>query len=608
MPKITEVSPSGRYNGRYQKKEEKEMRLSQVVVNNFCSCQSVDVPLAAFNPIVGYNNSGKSNILRAISWLLKKSALPAHRFFDTARPVTVEGVIENVNLALLPQNQRQAVTPFVNGGALRVRRRQDSPTTTAAQIKLDVFNSATGAWVDNPAGLDTALAVLFPEPLHIEAMEDAGEDVGKFGAKNTIGLLLKHVLAKINAQNAAAIAAMRAALTQVSGHLNGATRMAELGAFEVDATDAITSFFPGLSLHLNFETPAIDDLFKSSTVTLSDAQGLPRPFTSFGHGAQRSAHMALIKLLADLTVAGAGNAVGTTVLLIDEPELYLHPQAVELLRESLVQLSKQNFQIIFSTHSPLLIGRAHALNTLMIYKSAANSTVARNKLQAAAVALQTLGHHAEALFSLQHASHFLFSESILLVEGKTEQMLLPLLYQTVRGHTYAHNKGCIVPGSSSSALLPMKQILAAVGFAPKILADLDFAFKIAPREGLVNSAAQEFLDCKAWFAANATAHGFCLDASGLPARKDQQGNQAVITPAEAFEKMAAAMQAQVAQIGAALLGQDIWVWPGGAIEAHLGIGKTDTDRVSFLNTATQSGNLNHATTPLDLSAVLHWMG
>lgn len=584
------------------------MRLSHIVINNFCSCHSVAVPLAAFNPIVGYNNSGKSNILRAIGWLLKKSVLPSHRFFDTTQAVTVEGVIEDVNLAFLPANQRQAVTPFVNGGALRVRRRQDSPSSTVAQIKLDVFDVATGSWSDNPAGLDNALAVLFPEPLHVEAMEDAGEDIGKFGAKNTIGLLLKQVLSKINTQNAAAVAAMKAALDQVSGHLNGAQRMAELGEFEVDATDAIATFFPGLALHLNFETPEIDDLFKSTTVKLSDAQGSPRPFTSFGHGAQRSAHMALIKLLADLTAAVGGNAVGTTVLLIDEPELYLHPQAIELLRESLVRLSQQNFQVVFSTHSPLLIGRVHALNTLMIYKSNANVTVARRQLQNAAAAFQAHAHHAEAMFSLQHASHLLFSENILLVEGKTEQMLLPLMYQTVRGHTYAHSKGCIVPGSSSSALLPMKNILAAVGFAPKILADLDFAFKIAEPAGLLGAAAQEIADCKAWFAANSASAGFFLDGAGLPTRRDPNGVLSTILVAEAYERMAAAMQAQVARIAATLLAQDIWVWPGGAIEVHLGIGKNDTDRIGFLSTATQSGNLNHASSPQDLANLLQWMG
>src|SRR5689334_1470962 len=126
-------------------------------------------------------------------------------------------------------------------------------------------------------------------------MEDAGEDVGKFGAKNTLGLLLKQVLARINANNAAALGQVQASLAAVAGHLNGANRLAELGQFETEATAAIASFFPGLSLHLNFGTPNIEDLFKSSTVTMSDVQGFPRPFASFGHGAQRSSNMALIK-------------------------------------------------------------------------------------------------------------------------------------------------------------------------------------------------------------------------------------------------------------------------------------------------------------------------
>lgn len=583
------------------------MRLSEVVINNFCSCEVVSVQLSSFNPIVGYNNSGKSNILRAINWLLKKSVLPTHMFFDATGPVTVEGVIENVNLQLLPGNQQQAVGGYLNGASLRFRRRQNSPGCPIGQLRIDVFDYQADAWVDNPAGLDNALAVLFPEPLYIEAMEDVGEDVGKFGAKNTIGLLLKHVLGRINANNAAAITAIQGALSQVSAHLNGQNRMVELSAFESAATTAISSFFPGLSLHLNFTPPDVEDLFKSSTVTLSDAQGLPRPFTSFGHGAQRSTHMALIKLLADLTGGVAGNPGSTVVLLVDEPELYLHPQAIELLRESLLQLSSQNFQIVFSTHSPLLIGRAHALQTLMIFKDDANKTSVRKKLTSAAAAFAAHEHHAEAVFSIQAATHLLFSERVLLVEGKTEQMLVPQIYQMTRGHSYTHDKGCIVSGSSSSALVPMMRILQSVGFTPKALADLDFIFKVAPSVGLVDATSAPFVACVNWFALNAAANGIFLDGNGLPARKGPNGATSTHSPAEAFELMAAALPIEVGQLVQVLRVQDIWVWPRGAIEAHLGIGKTDGDRVSFLNIAIQAGNLNHAASPQDLHDLAHWM-
>lgn len=583
------------------------MRLSEVTIKNFCSCYELTVPLASFNPIVGYNNSGKSNILRAINWLLRKSVQPAHMFHDASEPMWVAGVIENVNLALLPQNQQVAVAPFLRAGALKFRRIQPLPSCPAGQVKVEVFDHAANGWSDNPAGLDNALAVLFPEPIYVEAMENADDDIGKFAAKNTIGLLLKQVLAKIHAQNAPAINAMQGAFAQVSALLAGQNRMAELTTFETDASNAIASFFPGLSLHLNFSTPAIEELFRTSTVTLSDVQDSPRSISSFGHGAQRSAHMALIKLLADMTSAAGGNAGGTIVLLIDEPELCLHPQAVELLRESLLLLSTQNFQVVFSTHSPLLIGHAHALETLMIYKSGNNRTAARQKLQSAAAALQAHPAQAEVVFSLQAATHLLFSENVLLVEGKTEMMLVPTIYQVARGHSYAHDKGCLVSGSSGSSLLPMMTVLRAVGYSPKALADLDFAFKVAPNSGLIATADPDIAACKAWFSANAAQLNLFLGADGLPTRQGPQGARSALTPAEAFERLAQVMAAEVGRIVTALRAHGIWIWPCGAIEAQLGIGKNDPARIGFITTARQSGNLNHATSPQSLMDLALWM-
>ncbi|MGK0555782.1 ATP-dependent nuclease [Bordetella bronchiseptica] len=583
------------------------MRLSEVTIKNFCSCDELTIPVAAFNPIVGYNNSGKSNILRAINWLLKKAVQPAHMFHNANEAIWVSGVIEDVTLELLPPNQQRAVTPFLHEGALKIRRIQPNPGCPAAQVKVEVFDYTNNVWSDNPAGLDNALAVLFPEPIYIEAMDNTNDDIGRFAAKNTIGLLLKQVLERIHAQNAPAVLAMQDAFSQVSAFLTGQNRLAELNTFETEASSAIASFFPGMSLHLNFTTPGIEEIFKTSTVTLSDVQGSPRPISSFGHGAQRSAHMALIKLLADMTNAAGGNAGGTIVLLIDEPELCLHPQAVELLRESLLLLSTQNFQVVFSTHSPLLIGSTHALQTLMIYKDGNNRTAARQKLQSAATALQAHPAQAEVVFSLQTATHLLFSEKVLLVEGKTEIMLIPEIYQAIRGHSYAHDKGCLVSGSSSSSLVPMMTILRAVGYMPKALADLDFAFKVAPQSGLIDERNPDILACKAWFAANAAQLNILLANDGLPTKQSPQGVFSALKPAEAFERMAQAMAPEVRQIVNELRERDIWIWSNGAIEAHLGIGKSDAARIGFATTARQNGNLEHASAPQTLVELVNWL-
>lgn len=582
------------------------MRLDEVVIHNFCSCSLLRVPLSSFNPIIGYNNSGKSNILRAISWLLRKSVLPTQTFNDPDAPVMVEGLITEVNINLLPANQRAQIERYVINGQLRFRRRQDNPNAPAGQIRVDVFDPEAGQWAANPTGLDNAIGVLFPDPLYIEAMDDAADDISRFAAKNTIGLLLKYTLDQIRANNAAALNNVLVDLQSVTAHLNGPARIQELNTLEGDATEAIGDFFPGLALHLDIQAPSFDDLIKSATISLSDAPGLQRPFTSFGHGAQRTVQMALIKLLASQINQQAADG-STTVLLIDEPELYLHPQAIELLRESLKLLSEQNFQIIFSTHSPLLLGTDDVLNTSLAYKTATDGTVVREKLANAAHTIATNPHQASVVFAIQHATYLMFSETVLLVEGKTEMMILPTLYKTISGRTLAQDKACLVDGSSSTSIPPMMQVLRGVGFSPKAVVDLDFVFKVGPQSGLVDNTNADFVACHAWFATNQATVNFQLGSDGFPAKKSPAGIVAVVGPEQAFGLMAAAMSAEVARLVAHLRTQEIWVWERGAIEAHLGIHKNDAARMTFIAALQENGNADHAAHAQDLVDFVGWI-
>ncbi|MCR4305320.1 MAG: AAA family ATPase [Gallionella sp.] len=578
------------------------MRLDSVNINNFCSCLSVSIALSDFNPIVGYNNSGKSNILRAINWLLKKSVLTKHHFHAPADPIMVEGVISGITAALplLPTNQQAQVLPFIDNDKLIIRRRQDQPNCSAKDIKLDVFNPTTGSWASNPTGIDNAIGVLFPEPIYIEAMDDAADDVGKFGTRNTIGLLLKYTLEQIRTHNAAAVTTVQQALQNVGDLLNGPNRIDQLASLETQATTALGAFFPGLSVHLKIETPELDELVKGATLDLSDAAGTQRPFASYGHGAQRTVQMAMIQLLAQQASQGQP-AAGTVILLIDEPELYLHPQAVEILKESLQVLSRANFQVIFSTHSPLFAAKEEALNTSVVYKTATGETAIRQKLASAATLFTAHPHQASVIFSLQNSTFLLFSERVVLVEGKTEEMLLPDMYRVVRGTSLGRDKVCMVSATGSSSISPLMKVLRAVGFAPKAIVDLDFVFRHAASDGLIVQNDPDIAACMTWFAGNAAIVGFVLDASGLPMKGG------ALSAEEAFVAMAGNMYLAVQNLQAKMLPHEIWIWGKGAIEAHLGIQKNDPARISFLSTMTASNNLHHATDAAELQSALSWI-
>jgi putative ATP-dependent endonuclease of OLD family len=583
------------------------MDLREITINNFCSCDGLTVSLTRYNPIIGYNNAGKSNILRAVSWLLRKSVLSRSFFRDVDLPVTVEGIVDNVDLNLLPANQQGPVGKYLHGSSLKFRRRQDIPDVSAAQIKIDVYNFNTGTWEVNPAGLDNALSVLFPDPLYIEAMDDSADDISKFGPRNTIGLLLKYALDQIRQNNAHALAQVQAALAAVGAHLNGPGRIQQLGTLEADATLAIEAFFPGITFHLEIKDPLIEDLIKGAAISLCDQPGNPRPFSSFGHGAQRAVQMAMIKLLAAQLGSGQANG-GLIVLLIDEPELYLHPQAIEMLRVALKTLSTQNFQVIFSTHSPLLIGGEDTLDTLVVKKDSQAKTTVRQKLATAAAALVAHPHQSSMIFSLQNSTFLLFSENVVVVEGKTERMLLPDLYSTITGRSLAQNKVCVVEASSSSSISPMLTVLRNIGFSPRAVVDLDFVFKVAPGLNLINAGDADFLACKNWFGLNPSGFAFLLGTDGFPSRKGPNNVSAGMFPEEAFAKMASAMPAEVGRLVILLRQSDIWAWYGGAVEAHLGIGKNDQARMAFLSTMKANKNVKHAADAQELSDFVAWIG
>ena len=70
--------------------------MRKIHIQNYRSCSDVHVPLGDLTVLVGRNNSGKSSIMRAAQWLLKKSSLVESDFGDPGKPVVVSGIISGL--------------------------------------------------------------------------------------------------------------------------------------------------------------------------------------------------------------------------------------------------------------------------------------------------------------------------------------------------------------------------------------------------------------------------------------------------------------------------------------------------------------------------------
>lgn len=547
--------------------------LDKIIITNFRSIVSAELQLSPYTPLVGYNNSGKSNVISAIQWLLRKSALSKSDFHDPALPVEISGVVSGITQAeilAMPLKHQQQIRPYIVDGKLELRRSQPSPVSKLPELTFSVLNTATGAWVPNPTGIDNAVSVLLPDPIRIGAMEDAAEDSAKAKTSTTIGKLLAEFLTPVRAAHQTELDGI---LFEVERRLSatGDSRFAELITIEDAISAKINDMFPGIGARLHFPVPGIDELIKAGTLRLHEGGGAARDFSSYGHGTQRSVQMALIRHLAEVR-RGTTASLGTTLLLIDEPELYLHPFAIEQVRAALKALSCSGYQVVFSTHSAQLVNSIDARHALLIRKGGALGTFARRRL---ADAIQNVVpnsiHQMEQLFTLGNSSQVLFADRVLLTEGKTELRLIPCIYQAVRGRTLGQERSALIAQSGVNDTKKTMEILAALDLPCKAIVDLDYAFNGGVRDKFIQEDDSDIISLKQILRRLEARGVITLDSgTGLPKR-------GVVRASEAFVLLAAEVDAviPISSLYTKFLAHNIWLWQKGAIENHLMLSSKD---------------------------------
>ncbi len=143
------------------------------------------------------------------------------------------------------------------------------------------------------------------------------------------------------------------------------------------------------------------------------------PLGSMGKG-MRSIYM--LSLLETYEEEGRHMA---DLILVEDPEIFLHPKLQKVTGDILYRLSRKN-QVMFSTHSPNLLSNFSSLQIRQIYLDGAGDSRIREKTDISAV-LDDLGYSANDLMNV----NFVF-----IVEGKQDKSRLPLLLKKYYSEVY----------------------------------------------------------------------------------------------------------------------------------------------------------------------------
>lgn len=163
----------------------------------------------------------------------------------------------------------------------------------------------------------------------------------------------------------------------------------------------------------------VERMLSVTTKIHSPAQNLLRPIERMGKG------MRCIYLFSLLEAYTEIRETLPSIIMIEDPEIFLHPRLQKVAGDILYRLSRKN-QVIFSTHSPNLLPNFNSRQIRQVILDKEGCSAIREKTDISAI-LDDLGYTAGDLMNV----NFVF-----IVEGRQDKSRLPLLLKKYYSETY----------------------------------------------------------------------------------------------------------------------------------------------------------------------------
>lgn len=274
---------------------------------------------------------------------------------------------QDATWAAFPADYQPIIDSLSNKGARPTVGSRESLKAAVREQRPELVVVGAAAWVPNPGGggnwKSNANSIL-PRPILVRAVQEASDETNAKDA-STYGKLVNLIVERSLAQRPE-MAALQAALDDVLALFRPDPANPHRQAQEVrDLQDRINRSLNevvGGQALIRTEAPELRTMVLPSTsLVIRDAQaGIETVVGHQGHGLQRTLVITLLQLLADAQAQGLQGAVPAlergTILLIEEPELYLHPQMERLMRDVLHRLAAQpGTQVACCTHSPVFL-------------------------------------------------------------------------------------------------------------------------------------------------------------------------------------------------------------------------------------------------------------
>ena len=519
------------------------MRLSHVKVQNFRSLQDIEVGISEdYSTLIGKNDCGKSSFLRALEYLfdpeVRIGSTDVCGFKDDGTDTFVEATLSD---CWHPDSQNGVLKVkrvygefesdrlYREGPVPRLKILRDMSQGVGTRQSLDEDESLekvtkeyaqktirdicekghvpSGDWVTLYESIVNDCNVEFENGWHMFTDDELqrivkivflpadvrGEEEISTGGTSIFDKIGQFVLGSLE-ESFPSVVEARNKLDEelnktIAKNADGKWKIERLNALEEALKEEIARFDTNVKTEASILPPRLNDL--NFTLGLLVSDDWVGSIDKMGHGMRRSLVFAMLRanrrLLEAGQVAAGGGQKPLFLFLIEEPEIYLHPQAEKRRMTQLKALAADpNAQVLLCTHSAIFVNLEDYKGILRFERPLRRET-SISVWQAA-----DLVPTEKKTLSLIHRfdpgkAAMLFADLVILVEGQCESDAIPYLAEKL-GLTTVDKEVEVVDCHGNENIPVFQRILEAFGIKYVAWPDSDFTAVVTKINGIRTAA------------------------------------------------------------------------------------------------------------------------
>lgn len=411
-------------------------RLVKLIVKNFrcIGSKGVEIDLDEIVVLVGPNNAGKSSLLKAYELVMSEGSKEAElKLDDFPNNEVDETNLPQIELHTIVYDERvgeQWIEQTTEGEWLV---KEKWTWENIGKPKRQGWNVVLGNWDPKsfPFGPANIANQRRPEPHKVNAFDNP--DIQAAAIKKLLMAAITERVKNLQADHAEEKNEYHQLLDKVRELQRQIVDEAQeqIDSANADLSALISKVFPGYKV--DFDAKPENDIEKTLNLFKADAELLMGPATGHlstidkqGSGARRTLLWTALKYISENNqkIKGDGTPIRPHLLLLDEPEICLHPNAIREACNVLYDLpSTGNWQVMVTTHSPIFIDFSRDNTTIVrVNKDEDGDIHGTTVFRPSKAKLDEDDKKNLKLLNLcdPYVAEFFFGGKVIIVEGDTE--------------------------------------------------------------------------------------------------------------------------------------------------------------------------------------------